>query len=365
MNPESSCYDAAWPQLPELQQLRRLLRLNIPGVRSLRLTQVSDGEHQLPVEAVFIGGRAAGLPTVLLVGGTHGVERIGAQVVLAYLESLLSRLRWDETLQAALQQVRLVFVPVLNPVGVVQQTRCNGNGVDLMRNAPLDAREPIRWPLGGQRLSRFLPWYRGRRGLPMEAEARALCELTERLWQRSSLLLALDVHSGFGFSDRLWFPLAGSREPVSHLAEYYALQRLLRRSHPHHDYVFEPQSLHYLCHGDLWDYLYLRAESQQRLLLPLTLEMGSWRWVKKNPLQLRAFAGMFHPVKPHRVQRVLRRHTTLLEFLWRAALSSGNWLPDRAQRTRLANVARRHWYAAAKNPRSGSPDSGARESAVR
>ncbi|TQV74258.1 DUF2817 domain-containing protein [Exilibacterium tricleocarpae] len=328
----------------ELRQLRRLLRLDIPGLRSQCLAQVTDGSRALPVEAVSIGGDSPGLPTVLLVGGVHGVERIGAQVVLAYLESLLRRLHWDEGLAAALQKVRLVFVPVLNPVGVIRQTRSNGNGVDLMRNAPVDAEEATRWPLGGQYLSPILPWYRGRRDAPMEAESQALCDLVERLWQDTPLLLALDVHSGFGAADRLWFPLAGSRKPVPHLPEYYALERLLRRSHPHHDYLFEPQSHHYLCHGDLWDYLYLKAQTQQRLLLPLTLEMGSWRWVKKNPLQLKEFAGIFHPVKPHRVQRVLRRHTVLLEFLWHAALSRNNWLPDARQRSRWRRAANRHWY---------------------
>ncbi|MEJ2417617.1 MAG: DUF2817 domain-containing protein [Exilibacterium sp.] len=343
-HPETEYATLNW-LLPELRQLQRLLRLQTPGLRSKRLGIVADGERRYPLEAVFLGGRSPRLPTVVILGGVHGVERIGAQVVLAYLESLLRRLTWDEALRQMLDRVRLVFVPVVNPVGVRHQTRSNGNGVDLMRNAPLDAVDPVRWPLGGQRLSRHLPWYRGRRGAPLEAEARALCELVESVNSEAPLTLALDIHSGFGFADRLWFPLAGSRRPVPHLPEYYALQRLLRRSHPHHNYLFEPQSHHYLCHGDLWDYLYQRSCAHNRLLLPLTLEMGSWRWVKKNPLQLLAFAGLFHPVKPHRVQRVLRRHTVLLEWLWHAAAAHQRWLPSGAQRERLRRMGRKHWYA--------------------
>ncbi|MBB3047697.1 hypothetical protein FHR99_001963 [Litorivivens lipolytica] len=39
--------------------------------------------------------------------------------------------------------------------------------------------------------------------------------------------------------------------PVPTLAEYYALYKLLHRTYPHMDYIFEPQSRHYITHGDL------------------------------------------------------------------------------------------------------------------
>ena len=47
--------------------------------------------------------------------------------------------------------------------------------------------------------------------------------------------------------------------------------------------------------------------------LPLTLEMGSWLWVKKNPRQLFSRHGIFNPLIEHRQQRVLRRHLALLD----------------------------------------------------
>ena len=156
--------------------------------------------------------------------------------------------------------------------------------------------------------------------------------------------MALDVHSGFGMHDRLWFPYAHTREPVPVLAEFYALFKLLRRSYPHLDYVFEPQSQHYRTHGDLWDWMSMQAQANRRLLLPLTLEMGSWRWVKKNPLQLRSLQGLFNPTKPHRMQRVLRRHIVLMEFLIRAARAHRVWLPASEQRTFQQRAALRRWY---------------------
>jgi hypothetical protein len=60
--------------------------------------------------------------------------------------------------------------------------------------------------------------------------------------------------------------------------------------------------------------------------LPLTLEIGSWRWIRKNPLQLRQSLGLFHPIKPHRINRVLRSHLVLMDFLLHAAMSYEKWL---------------------------------------
>lgn len=77
------------------------------------------------------------------------------------------------------------------------------------------------------------------------------------------------------------------------------------QTYPHQDYLFEPQSRYYLTHGDLWDFLYLRNRWKVVMCsCPLTLEMGSWRWIRKNPLQLRQLLGLYHPIKPHRLNRV-------------------------------------------------------------
>ena len=47
----------------------------------------------------------------------------------------------------------------------------------------------------------------------------------------------------------------------------------------------------------LWDYFYYQSRAQnQAHFLPLTLEMGSWRWVKKSPRQLFNMAGLNVPM---------------------------------------------------------------------
>ena len=55
--------------------------------------------------------------------------------------------------------------------------------------------------------------------------------------------------------------------------------------------------------------------------------MGSWTWVRKNPLQGLSALGRFNPMKPHRLRRTLRRHLPLLDFLFHAAASHAAWLP--------------------------------------
>lgn len=71
-------------------------------------------------------------------------------------------------------------------------------------------------------------------------------------------LLNEQLQAGYGFGDSIWFPYAKSTRHIQHLPEMYALKAMLEGAHPHHRYLFEPQSLQYLAHGDLWDYAYDR-----------------------------------------------------------------------------------------------------------
>jgi hypothetical protein len=335
------------PTLPELEALERVVQA--AGAHA-QCEVACEAEHlgqRFPVYAVMLGNPDPTLPAVGFFGGVHGLERIGSRVVIAFLESLVMRLAWDATLHHLLAHVRLLFMPVVNPVGMLRGTRANPRGVDLMRNAPVDCLEPVPLLVGGQRLSAGLPWYRGVAGAPMEPESRALCHWVERELQHRPFSLALDCHSGFGMQDRLWFPFAHRRAPMTRLPELHALHEIFVRSQPHHPYVFEPQSRQYLTHGDLWDHLVLRCEARPGVFLPLTLEMGSWLWVKKNPRQLFSRHGIFNPLIAHREQRVLRRHLPLLEFLLRAAVSHPLWLPAGTARETHRRAATALWYGSA------------------
>lgn len=334
--------------LPELLALERLIDQGGPQLAVETACTVDAGGGAFPVYVLALGNPDPAVPALGFFGGIHGLERIGTQVILAFLQSLLARLPWDRVLQHQLEGLRLVFMPLINPGGMLQATRCNPQGVDLMRNAPVEALEKVPFLLGGQRLSAHLPWYRGPRGAPMQPESQAVCRVVERELLPRRFSLALDCHSGFGLRDRIWFPHAHTTTPIAHLADVCALEELFSQSHPHHNYVFEPQSRQYRTHGDLWDYLYLQslkaAAAQDKVFLPLTLEMGSWLWVKKNPRQLFSRLGIFNPEPAHRLQRVLRSHTVWLDFLLRAAASHAGWMPQGEARGAQQARALRRWY---------------------
>ena len=145
--------------------------------------------------------------------------------------------------------------------------------------------------------------------------------------------------------DRLWFPHAYRKAAIGNIADYVALKNLWERSYPNHTYLFEPQSIHYLSHGDLWDYFYYQSRAQEQPhFLPLTLEMGSWLWVKKSPRQLFNWAGLFNPQIQHRHTRVLRRHLLLLDFMLQAARNYPRWLPDLERARQLRQQAQELWF---------------------
>src|SRR5450830_589980 len=271
-------------KLPELTELERIIQAGAPWLEARSACNVEFKGRHFPVYVLNIGSKDPSAPAVGFFGGVHGLERIGTRILLAFLRSLLGRLKWDKVLHHQLESVRLVFMPLVNPAGMWNNTRCNTSGVDLMRNAPVDSLEKVPFLLGGQRFSARLPWYRGAADAPMEAEAQALCDVVREELSSRAFSVALDCHSGFGLQD--------------------------------------------LTHGDLWDYLYMQTAAEtNNVFLPLTLEMGSWRWVKKNPRQLFSRTGMFNPNAPHRLQRVLRSHLVWFDFLTRAACAHKHWLP--------------------------------------
>ncbi|WP_372981686.1 M14 family zinc carboxypeptidase [Marinobacter sediminum] len=331
--------------LPEMVQLERLLAEAPVSVSTRILDRIPVAEMSLPIYRVDLGSERPDAPSMVLVGGVHGLERIGTQVVMAWLESVLARLRWDDSLRKLLQTVRVTILPILNPGGMFLNQRSNPGGVDLMRNAPIVAQERSAFMLGGQRLSTRLPWYIGDPEQGMEAENLALESVINDVVPGRPFSVALDCHSGFGWKDQIWFPYAYRRRPMRRIASVMALKLIWEQAYPNHDYQFEPQSNHYLTHGDLWDYFYKQVNrTNEGVFLPLTLEMGSWRWVRKRPRQLLRLDGLFNPQVPHRHKRVLRTHLAWMDFLLSAAAGHENWLPAREQESMLREAAIMHWY---------------------
>lgn len=313
------------------------------------LAEVQANGKNYPIQVVQLGVESPSAPALVIVAGVHGLETIGVQIATAYMGSLAGRLAWDESMRWLLERARLFIIPVLNPGGMALTKRANPNGVDLMRNAPTmpwgAQSHPI---LGGQRISPRLPWFRGNPNRAMEIEAQALCDFVQREIFPADVSVVVDLHSGFGWTNRIWFPYGRTSHPFAQVAQVYALKELLDDAIPHHGYQIEPQSGSYQIVGDLWDYLYdLRTGVRPGgNFLPLTLELGSWKWVKKNPAQLLHRGGLFHPIKPHRVQRALRRHTPLLDFFLRIVASHERWTGlDIGRIDQMREQALALWYA--------------------
>ncbi len=303
-------------------------------------SNVEYKSKKYPLVSIHFGNPKA--PTLLIAGGVHGLERIGAQLSVSLLNSFHQRLSWDKVAQNFLESVQVVFVPLINPVGYFEATRSNAHGVDLMRNASVMSEEKTPFLLGGHRYSARLPWFQGEE---VAKETEFIVSIVRDILKESNQLISLDIHSGFGFKDQIWFPFANSRNEFTQLVELYQFFELFQSSHPYHIYKIEPQSKNYLTHGDIWDFCYLNLKRPEQVYLPLTLEMGSWIWVKKNPLQLFTKAGLFNPMKQHRMDRTMRRHRPLFDFLVHGMVSSEVWTHiDEKMRDPIMTAARRKYY---------------------
>lgn len=310
-------------RLPELIELERLIEKAGTKARVTVLAEIPYENMVFPIYAVEFGCEDPAAPCFAMVGGVHGLERIGSLVVLSTLQTTIELLSWDQTFKSRLETSRLLYVPILNPVGMYRRSRSNGNNVDLMRNAPVYSEEATRFLYGGHRLSPRIPFYRGALADGLEKENQVLSDLMRQRVFPAKTSICLDVHSGFGSTDRLWFPYARTKKPFPYFVEAYAFRELLNKSYPHHVYGVEPQSIQYTTHGDFWDYMFdiHFKERTDQFFLPLTLELGSWKWVRKNPKQLFDVIGVFNPVLPHRKARVLRDQKAFMDFLHRAVLS--------------------------------------------
>lgn len=335
-----------WP-FSEMDTLEHIIELLKDRADVDVINQVTYKNHQFPLYCITLGSNEPDVPVLAFFGGVHGLEKIGSEVIFAYLHTIIELLQWDSEFVARLKHSRLVFFPMVNPVGIYLGTRCNANGVDLMRNSPIRGSGKRNF-CSGHRLTRHLPWYQGDPEA-MEIEAKALCDVVRNKVLNASRSICIDVHSGFGIHDRLWFPYAYSKSPFPNSAEVYAWKALFDKTYPNHFYRIEPMSREYLIDGDLWDYLYLeflQHNQDKRLFLPFTLELGSWLWLRKNPKHLFKRHGFFHPLVPHRKQRILRRHLTLFDFLFRSLLNPDSWLNLENQvKQDYLKAALKLWYA--------------------
>ncbi len=132
---------------------------------------------------------------------------------------------------------------------------------------------------------------------------------------------------------------------IAHLAEMHALKSIFcadQQPPPLHHRT--PKPTVFCTRRSVGPFIHAILHLGATHFLPLTLEMGSWLWVKKNPRQLLSRHGMFNPLIEHRQERVLRQHQLLLDFLSHAACAHALWLPKPDTRASHHAQALQDWY---------------------
>jgi len=172
----------------------------------VRVVEIGRTHQGRPILAVQIVAREAMAPSVLLLGGVHGCELIGPEIVLDALRALIDDRASDPELHAWADQIEIWAVPDANPDGraafidtSTYRGRKNGRdddgdglvgpreGVDLNRNFPFT------WGAQGEDASKVEPghdWYRGPFAAS-EPEVQAILRLAER----EKFVAAVSYHS--------------------------------------------------------------------------------------------------------------------------------------------------------------------------
>jgi hypothetical protein len=304
-----------------IEEIRDLLKLaeRYPRYFSMEVVGNSASPDSLAIYKFTLCDRDSmekNTPALGLFAGFHGIEAIGVKILTVFIDHVLEQTNWNTQVCDLLSRLKIVGIPIVNPGGYVRGSRCNPNGVDLMRNAPVESSQSL--PIvGGHRISPRLPYFRGIDGF--EPENLCVIDVVEQHLWTAPFSLSLDLHSGFGAEDYLWTPYAREQGYPPHWDSYANIKSRLDSTLKNHVYRFEPQSAQYCTAGDLWDYLFDQSlesfKNSDRIFLPVTLEVGSWVWLKKSPFKIFEIRNLFNPAHSHRERRVLRRHLPLLNLL--------------------------------------------------
>lgn len=93
--------------------------------------RVGESVQGRTLHAARLGPRRPGVPKILYMGGIHGDEVVGPELVLFFATHLL-----DNDRTGLMNNTEVYLLPRLNPDGFALQQRANANGVDLNRNFP-------------------------------------------------------------------------------------------------------------------------------------------------------------------------------------------------------------------------------------
>jgi hypothetical protein len=314
----------------------RIFKIAKDGGKFVRLSQIgfsrkTKNNFRFPIYCLEIGKKSAiEKNPVGIVAGVHGLETIGVRVTLDFLEFLVSEKHKDFFPEIFKGDVGIVCLPMINPGGIVETSRSNPAGIDLMRNSGIEA---VKAPLffGGHKISPKLPYYRGNH---LEPESRVVNRFVNQYFfnNKTAIMPLIDIHSGFGAVDHVWWPFAFTHEACADEPIYKKMALYLKEKNLHKEYEYGPQSETYTTHGDLWDKFYLEyrnlieiRKSKSRFL-PWTLEIGTWSDILDYPSKLNRRRGIFNPAKENK-QAVIKNYRLFLrDFVRLSCVKPAYWL---------------------------------------
>jgi hypothetical protein len=316
---------------------RRILNIVKLGGKYARLKQfgfsrITPEGFRFPIHAIEIGTeKAMNSNPVGLVAGVHGLETIGIRILLDFLEFILDKKNEGFLPEIKKGNLSIVALPILNPGGVALKSRSNPAGVDLMRNSGVEAEKPLPF-FGGHRLSSKLPYYRG---LGLEPESRALFRFVHKYFYnvKNAIIPVMDLHSGFGTIDHVWWPFARSKNPCFDTSIYEKMAYYLRTVKSHKNFKYGAQSETYTTHGDLWDRFYdhyvdhiiMKNSNWNSRFLPITLEVGTWSDLKQNPEKLFRKRGIFNPARENKTETIIGYRNFLRDFALLSQTKLNQW----------------------------------------
>ncbi|TGL40390.1 M14 family zinc carboxypeptidase [Leptospira perdikensis] len=283
-------------------------------------TKTAEG-FRFPIYVLEIGKEKAIKRNVAgLVAGVHGLETIGIRVLLDFLDDLFARKTSDLYKEIRDGELGIVCIPILNPGGVAMKRRSNPGGVDLMRNSGVEA---VKAPFffGGHKISNLFPYYRGN---VLQSESKVLDRFYAEylLPAENKMIPVIDIHSGFGAVDHVWWPYAGTHEQCADETLFQNIANYLTTKFNHILYRFGPQSETYTTHGDLWDRLYNEYQKIKpdtdingSRFLPLTLEIGTWSDIQLDPWKIFRKRGIFNPTRELKQESIISHRKFLTDVL--------------------------------------------------
>ena len=78
-----------------MTDLEQLIESFGTRARARVIAHVHHGERSYPLHCVVVGSPDPEAPSIGYFAGAHGLEKIGSEVVLAYMHTLLELMRWE------------------------------------------------------------------------------------------------------------------------------------------------------------------------------------------------------------------------------------------------------------------------------